>query len=315
VAALLMSAGCASHVRVPLVPFYERAVLDDDRVDVRLDVAYRQGAGVDPDKHSLDLFLPREPGWPLLAFVHGGSLENGDKALRVGGHDIYRNIGRFFSARGVGVALVNYRLQPDVSWPDQVDDVAAATAWLVAHAHELGGDGRVYLSGHSAGAWLAAHVGFDDAVLRRHGLEARDLDGVFSVSGSGFDLTDERTWEMFGRRKKWERRFAASSDDLTWKERASVVPLIDGGHEPPVLLLYSEREWEALARQNRLFCDALRDAGQRCEIEAIDGLGHRLMVLALSRADGPPARRILEELGVSARAAIDGTAPVASSSH
>lgn len=297
--AAALTAGCASTVRVPLAPFYERAAVDPARVDVRLDVAYRDDPAADPDKHRLDLYLPHETGWPLLVFVHGGSLEKGDSAYSIAGNDIYRNIGRFFAARGVGVALVNYRLQPDVVWPDQVEDVADATAWLAGHVAALGGDGRLFLSGHSAGAWLVAHVALDDEVLARHGLDAGRIAGVVSVSGSGFDLRDEQTWEMFGRRGTWRRRFSVEPDDPDWAERASVVPLIDDDETPPFVLLYSDHEWQALARQNRLFCEAMAAASHRCEIVEVDGLGHRRMVLALSRADGPPARRILQELGVA----------------
>ena len=263
---------CASGLRVPFVPHYSPVQVDPVLTDVRLDVHYRDDAGADSDRHRLDLFLPRGERWPMLAFVHGGSLE---KAIRQSASAVTTSIatiGRFYSARGVGVALINYRLQPEVAWIDQVDDVAAATAWLDERATELGGDGRLFLSGHSAGAWLAAHVALDEEVQRRHGLDTAKITGVISISGSGFDLTDEQTWEMFGRRKRWRRRFSIGSDDMAWQERASVVPLIDD-QTPPFLLLYSNSEWEALARQNRLFCAALESANRICEIEPIDGPG------------------------------------------
>jgi len=284
---------------MPLEPFYAPAQLAPGEAEVRLDVPYRSDPQADPSRHRLDLYLPTSArGWPMLAFVHGGSLENGDTAQRVAGNDIYRNIGRFYAGRGVGVALVNYRLQPAVTWLDQVDDVATATAWLVERAETLGGDGRVYLAGHSAGSWLAAHVALDAEVQKRHGLGPDAVDGVISVSGSGFDLTDEPTWEMFGHEEVWRRRFSAGSDSSGWKERASVVPLIDSDGAPPFLLLYSSREWRALERQNRLLCDALLAAHARCRLEEIEGLGHRRMLLALSHANRPVAHRVLEELGV-----------------
>ena len=294
---LLLAAGCGSAVRVAIKPFYSPADLDPGEAEVQLDVVYRFDADADPSKHRLDLFLPSGTGWPLLAFVHGGSLENGDTARRLGGHDIYRNIGRFYAARGVGVALINYRLQPVVTWRGQVDDVAVATAWLVERVHGFGGDGRVYLSGHSAGSWLASHVALDDDLRRRHDLERSDITGVISISGSGFDLTDEQTWEMFGQREKWKRRFSDGEGDVAWKERASVVPLIDDD-DPPFLLLYSSREWPALVRQNRLMCAALESANAECTIEEFNGPGHRRMLLAMSHADWPVTQRVLEELGV-----------------
>ena len=63
-------------------------------------------------------------------FVHGGTWDSGDKNYRAGGADVYANIGRFDAARGLGVAVDNYRLQPAVVWPLQADDVRAAMAWV-----------------------------------------------------------------------------------------------------------------------------------------------------------------------------------------
>jgi len=297
----LLTAGCGAAVRVPLKPFYVPADLAPEQGEVRLNVPYRTDETADPAKHRLDLYLPRRPGWPLLIFVHGGSLEKGDSARSLGGNDIYRNIGRFWAARGVGVALVNYRLQPDVTWPSQVEDAAAATGWLLQRAGELGCDGRVFLSGHSAGAWIASRVVLDRAVRDRHGIGPGDIDGMISISGSGFDLTDEQTWEMFGRERIWQRRFSVHANDTEWKKRASVLPLVEAG-APPFLLLYSSEEWPALARQNRLFCEALREVGARCEIEAIEGLGHRRTLLALSRDNGTMTDRIREALGAAGTA-------------
>ena len=283
-------------VRLPLKPFYVHAQASTSRIE--LDVPYREGELAE-EKHRLDLFLPHAEGFPLLVFVHGGSLEKGDTAKRVAGHEIYRNIGRFYAARGVGVALVNYRLQPGVTWRDQVDDVAAATAWASRRLASLGGDGRLFLAGHSAGSWLVSHVALDRRVRARHGLGPGLITGVISVSGSGFDLTDAQTWEMFGREERWRRRFSATPNDALWKQQASVVPRIRQG-APPFLLLHSRREYKALARQNRLFCEALEAAKVPCEIEVIEGHGHRRMLLAVSHRGRPVSRHILAALEPSA---------------
>lgn len=292
------AAGCAP-VKVPLRPYYVPAEAPAATVDVRLDVPYRSDAARDP-KHRLDLFLPRERSWPMLVFVHGGALERGDTGARILGHDIYRNIGRYYSSRGVGVALVNYRLQPGVAWPDQVDDVARATAWVLEHGPELGAEGRVLLAGHSAGSWLAARVALDDGVQAAHGFTKDAIAGVISVSGSGFDLRDERTWELFGRRDRWRRRFSTGEPGEDWETRASAVPLVDGT-APPFVLLFSSREWRALARQNRLLCDALETAAAQCSLVEIPGLGHRRMVLAMSHDGRPVAGHVLKAIRALSR--------------
>ncbi|HVS12292.1 MAG TPA: alpha/beta hydrolase [Thermoanaerobaculia bacterium] len=248
-------------------------------------------AAPDP-KQRLDFYRPRGRGWPTLVFVHGGSFERGDKDLEIGGLDIYGNIGRYYSARGFGVALIDYRLQPEVDWLDQVDDVAAALAWTVRAVPELGGSGRVFLAGHSAGAWLATRVALDERVLGRHGLEPGDIAGVISVSGSGFDLTDRRTWEMYPREGWWAQRFERDGAERPWQEEASIVPLVSPG-APPFLLLHAERELKALQRQNLLFHEALRRAGIDAELRPVSEGSHRRIVLAMSRGDREVTERIL----------------------
>jgi acetyl esterase/lipase len=295
VAVSLSLIGCVTPV-ANVLPFYEPVRLPEDAADVLRDLPYRSDDGAHPEKHRLDVYRPDGEGWPTLIFVHGGSLEGGDKNKRLVGLDIYGNIGRFYSARGVGVVVVNYRLQPEVGWREQVDDVAAATAWTLDHVRDLGGDGRVFLSGHSAGAWLSARVALDVEVQEAHGFDGSELDGVISISGSGFEMTDEQTWEMFPRERRWARRFAVDEPGVDWKVAASVIPLLEDDElssAPPFLLLYSTREWKALARQNRLLRDALNHEGIPVTLIGVDSGGHRRNVLALSHRERELPRYVL----------------------
>lgn len=293
--------GCAPILRLSLRPFYHPAPLAPG-VRVERDVPYAQagGASAHPTQR-LDLYLPRGRDWPTLIFVHGGSFEQGDKDLEIAGLDIYGNVGRFYAARGLAVALVGYRLQPEVSWPEQVDDVAAALAWVVRNVPRRGGSGRVYLSGHSAGAWLAGRVALDEAVLARHDLEPGRIAGVITVSGSGFDLTDRRTWELYPREDWWAERFRRPDAERPWQEEASLVPLVDE-RAPPFLLLHADRELPALERQNRLFQQALRGAGVPSELIPLHHGSHRRIVLAMSRADREVTEHILAFVGSAPRA-------------
>ncbi len=148
-----------------------------------IDLAYREDEGSDPVKHRLDLFLPEGEGWPVLVFVHGGGWTAGDKSLRAGGADVYSNIGRFYAAQGFGTAVINYRLQPAVTWREQVDDVARAVAWVHANIAEHGGDpDAIFLIGHSAGAQLSTFVALDRRPLEKLGVSPDVLCGVVPVA-------------------------------------------------------------------------------------------------------------------------------------
>jgi acetyl esterase/lipase len=88
---------------------------------------------------------------PILLHFHGGGFHSGNKTREA------RPLVQYLtSRRGFVCVSANYRLQPDVTLPDQVADVRAAIVWVRAHAAEYGGDpGSLFVAGSSAGAYLA----------------------------------------------------------------------------------------------------------------------------------------------------------------
>ena len=298
-AILAGSAACTSMVQgVGIAWLYRKA--DHPVSHSRLDVPYVEGAASERDKQSLDLFWPEtgtsdEAGWPTVVFVHGGGWTFGDRTQSVGGADIYRNIGRFFASRGVGAAIISYRLQPGVDWHDQEGDVAAALEWVRAEVPALGGRrDAVFLAGHSAGSWLAARVGLDDAGAEPGG---DGVCGMILVSGAAYDLEDDQTWSL-GADRAW---FAERFDDGApgWTRRASVVPMI-GATSPPALVLYASGEPAKLRRQSDVLVSAYDRAGAPVARVVVPGEDHERIVLTLSRDDktaGPAMLRFIEGRG------------------
>jgi acetyl esterase len=90
---------------------------------------------------------------PGLVYFHGGGLVAGSL-------DTHDGICRALTqASGCRLLAVDYRLAPEHPFPGAVEDGLAATAWVAAHAAELGLDPeRLGISGDSAGATLAAVV-------------------------------------------------------------------------------------------------------------------------------------------------------------
>jgi acetyl esterase/lipase len=266
-------------------------------------------ADCNDEKHRLDLFLPPGRNWPVLVFVHGGSLNSGDKCLRVCGADVYSNIGRFYASHGIGVAVINYRLQPKVTWREQVEDVARATAWIYTHVQNYGADcSRLFISGHSAGAQLAARVALDARPFAQHGLSPAIIKGVIAISGAGFDLTDDETYKLGRNLHLYEDRFRCGDPTDNWKIEASPITFATPG-APPFLILYCEGETKALQRQSNLLHAALRQKQIQSELVIVPGENHCRIVLALSRADKLAAPAILafirqfeQELDVSGAA-------------
>jgi acetyl esterase/lipase len=91
--------------------------------------------------------------WPGLVFFHGGGLVAGNLDTHDG---LCRSLAAAACCRTVSV---DYRLAPEHRFPAAIEDACAATAWIAAHAAELGiCPERIAVGGDSAGATLAAVV-------------------------------------------------------------------------------------------------------------------------------------------------------------
>ena len=269
--------GCALVDRTAIAVLYKKA--DLPAAQVLNDIPYGDPA---LPQQQLDLFLAEGKDRPVFIFVHGGGWTKGDKGLRVGGADVYGNIGRFYAEHGIDVAVINYRLQPAVPWQDQVDDVARATAWVRAHIAEDGGDPkRLFIGGHSAGAQLAAHVALDPVPLEHYGLSPSNICGVITVSGAGFDLADQQTYALGAPLAKYQQRFGETTD---WQREASPVSYVRPG-APPFLILYAGGETKALQRQAQRLAEVLSTNGVPHQIVVVPGQSHTRIVPALSRPD------------------------------
>jgi acetyl esterase/lipase len=101
-----------------------------------------------------DVYLPAKADHaPVIFMVHGGAWRTGDKASAA----VVQNKVRRWTARGIIVVSVNYRLLPGADVAAQAADVATALAAVQGKAAGWGGDrARFVLMGHSAGAHLVA---------------------------------------------------------------------------------------------------------------------------------------------------------------
>src|SRR5438309_10269456 len=202
----LVVSGCAIAEWIGVQLYYKNADLPEKQV--LRDIPYWNSVDRHAARHRLDLFLPEGTQWPVLVFVHGGGWMEGDKSLRVGSADIYGNIGRFYASRGVGVAVINYELIPDVLWRHQLEDVARAAAWVHTHIAEYGGHAsHLFLAGHSAGAQLVTRVALDPELLKATGFSPGIVCGVISVSGAALHRGGEYTYAQWGKLRNEHKRF------------------------------------------------------------------------------------------------------------
>ena len=141
-------------------------------VEGSLNVRYGSGP-----RQTVDLFRAVHPRGALL-FIHGGywrALDKRDHAF----------VAPPLVAEGIGVAVINYDLCPDVSIARIVDECREAVAWLQREGTRYGIPAeRLVVAGHSAGGHLAAMLVATDWKTRGSPF---GLAGAVAISGV-FDL-------------------------------------------------------------------------------------------------------------------------------
>jgi acetyl esterase/lipase len=80
--------------------------------------------------------------------------------------------------------VTDYRIYPEVRYPDFLSDSALALAYGLEHAAQLGGDPkRVFVMGHSAGGYNAAMLALDARWLKAAGHSPAELAGWIGLAG------------------------------------------------------------------------------------------------------------------------------------
>ena len=142
----------------------------------------RQGVAYGPHaRQALDVYTPAVAappgGWPVVVFFYGGSWNDGERVD-------YGFVGTALAARGVLTLVADYRLYPEVRYPEFLRDSAQALAWGFEHARQLGGDPkRVFVMGHSAGGYNAAMLALDPRWLAPTGHTPAELAGWVGLAG------------------------------------------------------------------------------------------------------------------------------------
>ena len=134
--------------------------------------------GPDP-RHVLSIYRPASGARnaPVIVFFYGGNWVSGER-------DDYAFVGRSLAKRGFEVVIPDYRLYPQVSYPDFLRDGARAVVWTERRIAAYGGDPkRLFVMGHSAGAYNAAMLALDPRWLREQGSSPDILRGWVGMAG------------------------------------------------------------------------------------------------------------------------------------
>jgi acetyl esterase/lipase len=223
------------------------------------DLAY----GADP-RQKLDLYVPDAPpaNMPVILFFYGGSWESGSKNL-------YLALGQAFASKGIMVAVADYRLFPQVRYPAFLEDGAKAFAYVRANATQYGGDpSRLFLAGHSAGAYNAMMLVADGKYLRQVGTNVGQVCGVIGIAGpyNFLPLTDKHLITIFGGADRPETQ---------------PITYIDS-KRPPMLLVAGTDDTTVSPRNSSDLAEKLKRFGSPVHLVTYSGIGHIEIILSLA---------------------------------
>jgi acetyl esterase/lipase len=156
-----------------MAPFNIGGAVDEEAVKLGDNVAYADG-----ERKRLDVYTPKNPSGaaPVVFFIYGGAWRNGNKAD-------YEFVGRALAAAGFVTVVPDYRLFPEVRYPDFLEDNAQALRWVQDNIKTYGGDiQRLFIAGHSAGAYNSVMLALDHSFLDEYGVTA-PIRGVAALSG------------------------------------------------------------------------------------------------------------------------------------
>ncbi len=202
----------------------------------------------------LDLYHPiNVEDRPTIVWFHGGGLQTGEKYFPEG-----------LLGKDICIVSVNYRLSPKVNAPDYLLDAAAAVAWTFNNIESYGGNkNKIFVSGHSAGGYLAAMIGLDKRWMSAYGIDADLIAGLMPLSGQMITHSGIR---------------AESGIPRTTVVVDKYAPLYHVRKDaPPLLLMTGDRKIDRPARyeENAFLSRMMEFAGhEETKLYEFQGYGH-----------------------------------------
>jgi len=248
-----------------------RYAVNSDLARTRIGAPTRVSYGPSKVEH-LDIYRAKAAHAPIHIFIHGGAWRGGlaknyaflaEPFLTAGAHFV---IPDFAWVQDAGGSLMTLAAQ-----------VRSSIAWVHRNAASFGGDAeRVYLSGTSSGAHLAACA-----------LTADDIVKGAVLSSGMYDLKAPRLSS---------RREYVKFDDAT-EEALSPQRHIEKLHAP-LVIAYASLDTPEFQRQSREFATAAKAAGKPVDLIVAEDYNHFELPETMANPHGILGRVALAQMGL-----------------
>lgn len=202
----------------------------------------------------LNIYYPKGgKNFPTIVWFHGGGLTGGEKELP-----------KALMDKGYAIVGVSYRLSPKAKAPAYIEDAAAAVAWAFQHIESYGGNTKlIFVSGHSAGGYLALMIGLDKKYLQKYNIDANRIAALIPFSPQVITHYTIRA----------ERGIKETQPVID-----EYAPLFHVRPDaPPVMLITGDREMELYGRyeENAYMNRMMKLAGhKKTTLYELDGFDH-----------------------------------------
>ncbi|MGB7034270.1 MAG: alpha/beta hydrolase [Xanthobacteraceae bacterium] len=229
-------------------------------VEIARSIAYDAGA-----RRTLDVYRPSAAtAAPVVVFFYGGSWQSGHK-------ETYLFVAAALARHGYVTIVPDYRVYPEVRYPDFLEDGARAVRWAKDNAARFGGDPeKLFVMGHSAGAYIAAMLALDGRWLKKVNLTPdRDIAGLIGISGP-YDFLPLRDGTL-------KVIFGGANEPAT-----QPISHVSRG-APPALLVTGTHDGTVDPGNVSRLAERLRAAGDDVTVKSYSWVGHLSIIGAFAR--------------------------------
>ena len=198
----------------------------------------------------LDWYLPDADGFDVILWFHGGGMEAGDRKAGA-------ELAKHAVSAGYAFVSVEYSMYPTARFPEFILDAAQSVKHVQKRLPEVGGSGRMIITGQSAGAYLTMMLCMNPAYFHNYGV---DMEGIIAfVSDSAQQTVHYHVLRERGMDTRLERL-----DDAAPMYYACMTRL-----EKPLLLIYYENDFPCRPEQNILMYTSLKRFQPEAKIEIV----------------------------------------------